>query len=317
LAESPPESPPDAEPSGLGTTVFSAQIRDPHGPLAVAFGADGTLVVAEHHARVHRWALDDGAQLTGMPHGPDLRTAGRVVTSTTRPAVAVIRNKRLIITHFEGESRRTVTAQLGDDDFLVPISGSVVATHGTHRVVVRSYADGSPIWERTLHGGATGLATAVISQDGSVIATATSRTLEVTREHDRTIHSHPIRNWPMAGCMIRFSPAGDLVACATFQELVVVRVDDQEVVQRRNLSFKEARAALGTKWSYPLCLPNGDLLWFAGQRIAHIAWPDPTLHFLPQDGAIHDVAVDSTGTLLAMVNTSGQVTVRRWRSGTR
>ena len=311
------ESPRDAEPSGLGATVFSAQIPDPRGPLAVAFGAGGTLVVTEHNARVHRWALDDGAQLTGLPHGPDLRTAERVVTSTTQLAVAVVRDKRLTITHFEGESRRTLTTPLGDDDFLVPISASVVATYGAHRVVVRDYSDGSPIWEHTHRESTAGLATAAISQDGSVIATATSRTLEVTREYDRTTYSHPIRNWPMAGCMVRFNPAADLIACATFQELVVLRVDDQQIVHRRNLSFKEARAALGAKWSYPLCLPDGDLLWFAGQRIAHIAWPDPALHFLPQDGVVHDATLDPTGTLLATVNTAGQVTVRRWRSGPR
>ena len=309
------ESSPGAGRPGLGATVFSTQIRDPRGPLAVAFGADGTLVVAEHNARVHRWALNGGAQLTGLPHGPDLRTAERVVTSTTQPAIAVIRNKRLIITHFEGESRRTVTTPLGDDDFLVPVSASVVATYGARHVVVRDYSDGSPIWEHAITGSIQGLAATVISHDGSVIATATSRTLEVTRAHDGTTLRQPIRNWPTAGCAIRFSPAADLIACATFQELVVVRIDDQEIVHRRGLSLKEARAALGTKWSYPLCLLNGDLLWFVGQRIAHIAWPDPTLHFLSQDGAVHDVAMDSTGTLLATVNTAGQVTVRRWLSG--
>ena len=294
-----------------GEVVFRTRLRDPSGPLVIAFGADRTLVVAERSAAVHRWSLDSGEELPGLPYGDQLRMGVHVVASTEQPAVAVARDRKLTITHFGDDGPRSIEVPLGANEFMDNCAGRRLATYDGRRIVVRDFADGSIVRE---YPCPPNLATTALSGDGETLAVAGGHSVEISRAGDPAPRRFAVRNWPMAGCALCFSPAGDLLSCATFQEIVLMRTGAEVVVQRRGLSFAEARMAVGTHWTRPLVAPGGDVLWLVRHRIAHIRWPDPEFHFLPQDGDLDDAALDPAGGLLATASRSGVIQVRRWET---
>lgn len=297
-----------------GEVVFRARLAEPTGPLVVCFGADRTLVVAEHDATVHRWSLDSGRPLPGLPYGRPLRIGVHVVASTEQPAVSVARDRGLTITRFGEDGPLSIEVALGGGEFQARSGGRRLATYDGKRIAVRDFTDGAIVHE---YPCPVKLPMVALSRDGETVAAAGTYTVDITRAGDPKPRRLGVRNWPAAASDLCFSPAGDLLACTTFQEIVVVRTDDAQVLHRRGLSFREARMAMGTRWSRPLVRPDGDLLWMVRRRIAHIRWPDREFHFLPQDGDLDDAALDPSGELLATVSESGDIQVRRWPSAGR
>jgi nucleoside phosphorylase len=86
---------------GLGELLFSTRIDHPAGQLTAGFGAGDTLLVVEKNAAVHRWSLEDPpARLIGMPRGAALRSGINVVASSAAPAMAIARDRKLVLVHF-------------------------------------------------------------------------------------------------------------------------------------------------------------------------------------------------------------------------
>jgi hypothetical protein len=125
-------------------------------------------------------------------------------------------------------------------------------------------------------------------------------------------------NFPLgAGCQLGISPDGQLVACASFREIVVVRPRTGEIVHKRRLASvrEDVVASLGTRPHRLICSMRGDLLWFRGRRVVDVNWPGEKSRYLPQDGLCDDIAFDHATSRLAMVNESGQVDVFQWNFG--
>ncbi len=312
---------------GLGKLLFTARVPKHSGQLSVAFGANNTLVVTEKDTTVHRWSLDDGTPLNGAPASPAPRfnvmrvdVGTRMAACTTMPAVAVSRGARVTLLHFGGAGYRTATIELGSNECLVPADGARFATYDGRGVAVRDFADGSVIWRAP---GPRGLAAAAIDGQGKTVAMAGgpnllagSNKVVVAAEDDP---HHPrefaFANLPVAaGCHLGMSPDGELVACVSFREIVVVRPRTGEVVHRRPLGSvrEDVMASLGTRPHRLTCSPQGDVLWYRGHRIVDVNWSPDASRYLPQSGLCDDIAFDHATARLATVSESGRVDVWEW-----
>lgn len=306
---------------GLGELLFSTRIDHPAGQLTAGFGAGDTLLVVEKNAAVHRWSLEDPpARLTGMPRGEALRSGINVVASSATPAMAIARDRKLVLVHF-GQDRHTASElPLRPDEFLITAAGERFATYDGRRVAVRDFGDGSVLWEQPCPAN---LATATIDQTGTAVAMAAgpgmlSRSNKITfvTQDDAAPREFSFENLPLgAGCVLGLSPKGALVACASFREVILASPADRRVLRRRRLGNwrQEVVPALGTRPQRLICTPRGTVLWLRGRRTALVRWDAPELHYLPQDGACDDIAYDPAGSRLAIVSQSGQVSVWEWR----
>jgi hypothetical protein len=311
----------------LGRSLFSAHIARPSGQLSVAFGANNTLVVTEKDTTVHRWSLSDRAVLRGAPASPAPRfsimrveVGTRMAASTMRPTVAVSRGARVTLLHFGDDGYRTATIELGTSEFLIPATGERFATYDGHGVAVRDFADGSVIWRAP---GPRGLATATIDRQGKTVAMAggpnslagSNKVVVVAQDDPQRPREFGFANIPIgAGCHLGMSPDGELVACVSFKEIVVVRQRTGDIVRRRPLGSvrEDVVAALGTRPHRLICSARGDLLWFRGRRAVDVNWAGGRSRYLPQDGLCDDIAFDHESSRLATVSESGQVDVREW-----
>jgi nucleoside phosphorylase len=304
---------------GLGELLFSTRIDDPAGQLVVGFGAEDTLLVAEKNAAVHRWSLKDPrARLTGMPRGEALRGGINVVASSVIPAMAIARDRKLVLVHFGQDRHATSERRLRPDEFLITAAGERLATYDGRRVAVRDFGDGSVLWEQPCPSN---LATATIDQTGTAIAMAagpgmfsSSNKVTVVTQDDAAPREFSYDNLPLgAGCVLGLSPQGALVACASFREVVLARPADRQVLRRRRLGgWQEVVPALGARPQRLICTPAGTVLWLRGRRIAVVRWDAAELHYLSQDGECDDIAYDPVGSRLAIVSQSGQVAVWEW-----
>jgi hypothetical protein len=315
------------DPGGLGRHLFTARLPKHSGQLSVAFGANNTLVVTEKDTSVHRWSLDDGTPLNGAPASPAPRfnvmrvdVGTRMAASTTMPAVAVSRGARVTLLHFGGDGYRTATIELGTNECLVPADGARFATYDGRGVAVRDFADGSVIWRAP---GTRGLATATIDGQGKTVAMAggpnllagSNKVVVVTEDDPRHPREFTFANLPLAaGCHLGMSPDGELVACVSFREIVVVRPRTAQVVRRRPLGSvrEDVMASLGTRPHRLICSPQGDVLWYRGHRIVEVNWSPDASRYLPQAGLCDDIAFDHATARLAAVSESGRVDVWEW-----
>lgn len=314
---------------GLGRRLFTARIPRHSGQLSVAFGAGDALVVAEKDTTVHRWSLRDDAQLPGASASPAPRfsiwrvdVGTRMAVSTVAPTVAVSRGGQVTLLHFSDGGYRTATVPLGAKEFLVPANGERFATSDERGVKVRDFATGSVIWQAP---GPRCLATATVDSAGSVVAMAGgpsvlagSNQVIVTTQDDPRSADFRFANLRLgAGCQLGISPDGQLVACASFREIVVLRPRTGEIVHKRQLAGMgdDVRASLGIRPHRLICSTRGDLLWFRGRRVVDVNWPGEKSRYLPQDGLCDDIAFDHATSRLAMVNESGQVDVFEWNFG--
>jgi hypothetical protein len=296
----------------------------------VAFGADDTLVVTEKDTTVHRWSLRDHAPLPGATAGPSPRfsitrvdVGTRMAASTTAPAVAVSRGPQVALLHFGDGGYRTVTVPLGSNEFLIGADGERFATYDARRVRVRDFADGSVIWQAP---GPRCIATATVDSTGTTVAVAGgpnmfagSNKVVVAAENDPRPFGFSFANLSFgAGCQVGISPGGELVACASFREIVVVRPRTGEIIHRRRLAGvgDDVMASLGTRPHRLICNARGDLLWFRGRRVVDVNWPGEKSRYLTQEGLCDDIAFDHVASRLATVSESGQVEVFQWNPGT-
>jgi hypothetical protein len=138
----------------------------------------------------------------------------------------------------------------------------------------------------------------------------------MTAQHDTRPRKFSFGNIPLfgAGCQLGLSPGGDLLVCASFREVVLIRPSAEEVVHRRRLGgfMDEVFPALGPRWQRLVCTPKGEVLWLRGRRIALIRWSATEFYFLPQDGDCDDIAFDPIGSRLAVVSKSGLIRVWEW-----
>jgi len=325
----PREQPGASDATGLGRRLFTARISRHSGQLSVAFGAGDTLVVTEKDTTVHRWSLHDNAPLPGAPASPAPRFSirrvdigTRMAASTVVPAVAVSRGAQVTLLHFGDGGYRTVTVPLGVSEFLIAADGERFATLDGRGVTVRDFADGSVVWQAP---GPRSLATATVDSAGSTVAMAGgpnvfagSNKVVVAVQDGPSPAGFSFANFPLgAGCQVGVSPDGQLVACASFREIVVVRPRTGEIVHRRPLASmrEDVVASLGTRPHRLICSARGDLLWFRGRRVVDVNWPGEKSRYLPQDGLCDDIAFDHGTSRLAMVNESGQVDVFQWNFG--
>jgi hypothetical protein len=330
LRQPPETSQPDvSDEPGLGRRLFTARIPRHSGQLSVAFGAGDTLVVTEKDTTVHRWSLHDNAPLPGAPASPAPRfsiwrvdVGTRMAVSTVAPTVAFSRGGQVTLLHFGDGGYRTATLPLGAKEFLIPANGERFATSDERGVKVRDFATGSVIWEAL---GPRCLATATVDPSGSTVAMAGgpsilagSNKVVVTAQDDPRSVDFPFANLPLAaGCQLGISPDGQLVACASFREIVVFRPRTGEIVHKRQLPGMGAdvMASLGIRPHRLICSTRGDLLWFRGRRAVDVNWPGDKSRYLPQDGLCDDIAFDHATSRLATVNESGQVDVFQWNFG--
>jgi hypothetical protein len=316
------------DPADLGKHLFTACLPKHSGQLSVAFGANNTLVVAEKDTTVHRWSLDDGTPLASAPASPAPRfnimrvdVGTRMAASTTIPAVAVSRGARVTLLHFGDGGYRAAPIELGANECLVPADGARFATYDGRGVAVRDFADGSIIWRAP---GPRALATATIDRQGKTVAMAggpnllagSNKVIVVGEDDPQHPREFTFTNLPVAaGCHLGMSPDGELVACVSFREIVVVRPRTQEIVHRRPLGSvrEDVMASLGTRPHRLICSPQGDVLWYRGHRIVHVNWSHNASRYLPQAGLCDDIAFDHANARLAAVSESGQVDVWEWR----
>ncbi len=311
----------------LGRLLFTARIPRHCGQLSVAFAAGDTLVVSEKDTTVHRWSLTERTELPGAPAGPAPRfnvmrvdVGTRMAASTVTPSVAVSRGAQVTLLHFGDGGYRTVTVPLGTNEFLVAADGERFATHDGRAVAVRDFADGSVIWRAA---GPRNLATAAVDRRGTTVAMAGgpnflagSNKVVVATQDDPSPRDFSFANFPVgAGCQLGISPDGELVACASFREIVVVRPRTGEIVHRKRLGSvrEDVVASLGTRPHRLLCGTRGDILWYRGGRVVQVNWEAEGNRYLPQDGLCDDIALDYATSRLATVSESGQVDVWEWR----
>lgn len=311
---------------GLGRRLFTARIPRHSGQLSVAFGAGDTLIVAEKDTTVHRWSLTARAGLPGAAPGPGPRfnvrrvdVGTRIAASTTTPAVAVSRGAQVTILHFGDGGHRTVPVPLGTNEFLIPADGERFATYDGRGVAVRDFADGSVLWRAP---APRNLAIATVNTTGTTVAMAggpnflagSNKVVVATRDNPR-LSEFPFANFPLgAGCQLGISPDGELVACASFREIVVVRARTGEIVHRKPLGSvrEDVTASLGTRPHRLICNARGDILWYRGRRVVDVNWSAEKSRYLPQEGLCDDIAFDHANSRLAMVSESGQVDVHQW-----
>ncbi len=319
-----PASGRDRKPApGLGELLFSTRIDHPAGQLTVGFGAEDTVLVAEKNAAVHRWSLKDRkSELAGMPSGEALRSGINVVASSVIPAIAIARDRKLVLVHFGHDRHTTSELPLRPNEFLITAAGERFATYDGRRVAVRDFGDASVLWEQPCPSN---LATATIDQTGTAIAMAagpgmfsSSNKVTLVTQDGAAPREFSYENLPLgAGCVLGLSPQGALVACASFREVILASSADRQVLRRKRLGgWQEVRPALGARPQRLICTPAGTVLWLRGRRIAVVRWDATELHYLPQDGECDDVAYDPAGSRLAIVSQSGQVDVREWRDDT-
>lgn len=314
---------------GLGRRLFTARIPQHSGQLSVAFGAGGTLVVVEKDTTVHRWSLRDGTRLPGAPASPapgfnlwrvDVGT--RIAVSTEAPTVAFSRGGQVTLLHFGEGGYRTAMIPLDSKEFLVPANGERFATSGERGIKVRDFATGSVIWQAP---APRNLASSTMDPSGRTVAMAGgpnivvgSNKVVVTAQDDPHPFEFSFANLPLAaGCQLGISPDRQLVACASFREIVVFRPRTGEIVHKRQLAGmgEDVRSSLGIRPHRLICTPRGGLLWFRGRRVVDVNWPGDKNRYLPQDGLCDDIAFDHATSRLAMVNESGQVDVFQWNFG--
>lgn len=315
-------------PGGLGEPVFTCSVGQHSGRLAVAFGADDTLVVTEQDANVHRWSLRDGSRLPGaavsLPrNGPFRAGAGTAVAvSTAIPVVALGRGNRVILVHFTEDGHCTVNVRLGAAEFLVWGSGRSFATYKTGRVAVRNFADGTITWEPWSSPPVAG---AALDCDGTTasVATYASRVFSMTSSNKVTVmrqdgtrrQERPLRNAPlMAGCQLGLSADGDLAVCASAQEISVFQTATGETVRRQRVKGRgrELWPQNGMRPQRLVCLPDARVLWLRDRHIAEVNWSRGTLRFPGQEGLCDDIAFDYANSRLAIVNDAGDIGVYEW-----
>jgi hypothetical protein len=330
-ATDPPDGPElrEQNASGLGERLFTANAGEHSGKLAVAFGADDTLVITDQDGAIYRWSLSSRTALpeaTGSgspPLGSSVMygVGTQVAVSTTIPAVAVARGARCSIIHFTGGGYRTANFPLGRDEFLVPASGERFATHDVRRLRIRDFADGRVVWEQPCPRS---VATAAIDTRGRTVAMAgassrfaPSNRFVVTSQDDPHPREFTFENIrvPGAGCQLALSPGGELVVCSSFKEILLARPGREEIVRRRRVGSmrEEIVPALGARPQRLICLADGQVLWLRGRRVVDVNWSAPKFRYLTQDGLCDDIAFDHATSRLAMVSESGQVDVFEWR----
>lgn len=126
------------------------------------------------------------------------------------------------------------------NEVLVPVAGERFATYTGRRVAVRDFADGSVLWEQPVPSW---LATVTMDHRGEAVAIAYGSNffagdnrITMTTRADMRPRQFSFDNIPLlAGCLLGLSPGGDLLVCASLREVVLIRPDTQEVVQRRRL----------------------------------------------------------------------------------
>lgn len=185
---------------------------------------------------------------------------------------------------------------------------------------MRDFADGSVIWRAP---GPRSLATATVDTSGTTVVMAGgpnflagSNKVIVAAQDDPHPRDFSFANFPVgAGCQLGMSPDGELVACASFREIVVVRPRTGEIVHKRRLGSvrEDVMASLGTRPHRLICSTRGDVLWYRGHRIVDVSWSHNASRYLPQDGLCDDIAFDHATSRLATVSESGQVDVWEWR----
>ena len=147
---------------------------------------------------------------------------------------------------------------------------------------------------------------------------AGSNRVVVVGQDDPRTRDFRFANLPVgAGCNLGISPDGELVACASFREIVVVRPRTGEIVHRKGLASvrEDVVAALGPRPHRVIVGNGGDVLWFRGRRVVDVNWLAGASRYLPQDGLCDDIAFDHVRSRLATVSESGQVDVWEWRPG--
>jgi hypothetical protein len=151
---------------------------------------------------------------------------------------------------------------------------------------------------------------------GPNIIAGSNRVVVAVRETPH-VFDFSFANLPVgAGCKLGVSPDGQLVACASFREIVVVRPRTGEVIHRRMLTGvgEDVRASLGPRPQRLVCSNRGDLLWFRGRRVVDVNWAGERSRYLPQEGLCDDIAFDHATSRLAVAYKSGQVDVFDWKS---
>jgi hypothetical protein len=256
-----------------------------------------------------------------MPRGEALRSGINVVASSATPAVAIARDRKLILVHFGQDGHIATELPLGRNEFLVTAAGERFATYDGRRVAVRDFGDGSVLWQ---YPCPSHMATATIDPTGTAMAIAAgpnlfagSNKITFVTQDGAGSREFSFENFPLfgAGCQLGLSPGGALIACASFREVVLVRTADRRILRRRRLGSwrQEVVPALGTRPQRLICTPEGAVLWLRDRRIALVRWDAPELHYLSQSGACDDIAFDPFGSRLAIVSQSGQVDVWEWR----
>jgi hypothetical protein len=313
---------------GLRRRLFTARIPHHSGQLSVAFGAGDTLVVTDKDTTVHRWSLTDSAPLPGAAAGPAPRFSIRRVdigtqmaASTVTPTVAVSRGERVTLLHFGdgGSLTGTDTVTLGTNEFLIAGGGERFATYDRRGVTVRDFATGSVTWQvagpRYLAAAAVNCAGDTVAMAGGPNIVAGSNKVVIAAQDSPRLFDFEFENLPVgAGCQLGISPDGQLVACASFREIVVVQPRTGETVHRRKLTGmgEDVRASLGPRPHRLVCSTRGDLLWFRGRRVVDVNWAGERSRYLPQDGLCDSIAFDHATSRLAMAYESGQVDVFQW-----
>jgi hypothetical protein len=225
-----------------------------------------------------------------------------------------------MLLHFGDGGYRAVEVPLGSNEFLIAAEGERFATYDGRGVAVRDFADGSVIWRAT---APRNLATATVAGKGDTVAMAGSPSLfggsnkVIVAAQDGP---HPCEfsfsNFPLgAGCLLGISPDGELVACASFREIVVVRPRTGQIVHRKQLSDprEDVLPSLGTRRQRLICGMAGEVLWCRAGRVVEVNWAAERNRYLPHGGSCDDIAFDHATSRLAMVSDSGQVDVWEWR----
>ncbi|WP_328223819.1 hypothetical protein [Streptomyces sp. NBC_00310] len=285
----------------------------------VGFGPDHTVVVVDGQGAVKRWTVS-GTELPGAGGtSPALRLGHQALASSLTHSVVVARPGALDILRFpqEGGAERVEPVRLPADHFLITSGGDVLATHDRKQLTVRGFEDGAPIASVSCPSG---LAASAISTDGSVIALATSRSVQIHRRGGtillkETENSLPyLRSrlfqalLPDPGCWLAVSPSGSHVGCITFEEVVVWSVADDREVHRSPLGKRQSLEGLGATQMRLVCTDTGTLLWLRRGRLA-CPTTGPAGTQLQQSGYYNDFALSRDGKLAALLDSEGGLSV--------
>ncbi|MFE7838458.1 hypothetical protein ACFU53_21085 [Streptomyces sp. NPDC057474] len=292
-------------------------VRDPE--AVVGFGPDHTVVVVDGRGGVKRWTVS-GSELPGAGgKARGLRLGHQALASSLTHSVVVARPDELDILRFpqEGGVERVAPVRLAADHFLITSGGDVLATHDRKQLTVRGFEDGAPIASVPCPSG---LAASAISTDGSVIALATSRSVQIHRRggtvlKKETENSLPYLRLPWfkavlpdPGCWLAVSPSGSHVGCVTFEEVVVWSVADGREVYRSPLGNRQSFEGLGAAQMRLVCTDTGTLLWLKrGRLVCPTTGPAGTQ--LQQSGYYNDFALSRDGRLAALLDSEGGLSV--------